>query len=189
MYCFKRYTTIHIDGYLRKLRSIKGINEWVLFYMTEALQCYNANCYNAATVMIGLSSEVLTELIIEDFSKLLWRSDYKTEKKFDLKGKSLKNYFDDEIKKARSISSKYHIFSKTFNNIKDLEESLRSIMDNSARETFVNFIRLNRNEVSHFSEIKKEPTEVLLMFISFIKYCDLVIKAIVTIKGLNCNIG
>ena len=45
-----------VDGYFEKIKNIPSISEWVKFYIKEALQCYNANCMEAAVIMLGLSS-------------------------------------------------------------------------------------------------------------------------------------
>ena len=101
-----------IDGYLRKLDDINNLNEWVRFYMDEALRCYNANCYNASTAMIGLSSEVLVEELIGEFSKLLGKTKYKYEAKNSLQcgNKTIKEFFDDKVNKQTKISRKYEEF-------------------------------------------------------------------------------
>ncbi len=53
-----------VDSYLTKIKGIPGITEWVEFYIKEALQCYNANCMEAAIIMLGLSNEkIIDELI------------------------------------------------------------------------------------------------------------------------------
>lgn len=176
-----------IDGYMNKLRQIDGIDEWIEFYMHEALRCYNANCYNAATAMIDLSSEVIIELLIKEFSELLGKTRYNFEPKssLQLNGKTLKDFFDDKIRKENKISKKYEVFTSVFEGIKNIPDNLINIIDKSARDSFFTFIRLNRNEVAHCLEVKKDNTEVLLLFISFIKYCTLMTTLISKIKVIN----
>lgn len=176
-----------IDGYLNKLDEIDELNEWVRFYMYEALKCYNANCYNASTVMIGLSSEVLVEELISQFSKLLGKTRYEYEPKTSLQcgQKTIKEFFDEKIKKQTKISLKYEEFTKVFTGIKNLQDDLVNIMDTSARNAFFTFLRLSRNEVSHCMEIKKDESETLLLFISFIKYCRMMTNVINKMKELN----
>lgn len=176
-----------IDGYMEKLKSIENLDEWVEFYMLEALKCYNANCYNAATAMIGLSSEVLIELLIKEFSKLLGKTRYRYEPKISLQlnNKTIKEYFDDKINKETKISKRYETFNQTYQGIKNIQDELTSIMDTSARDSFFTFLRLNRNEVTHCMEVKKDETETLLLFISFIKYCSLITVMLNKMKELN----
>lgn len=181
-----------IDGYMAKLKELDTLDEWVEFYMMEALKCYNANCYNAATAMIGLSSEVLVERLIKGFSSLLGKDRYNLELKNkcslsnDLKqsGKTLKDFFDDKTS-VMHISTRYEAFNNFFESIKNLPNGILYIMDTAARHSFFTFIRLNRNEVSHCMEVKKDNTEVLLIFISFTKYCILMTQLINAIDELN----
>lgn len=176
-----------IDGYMKKLEEIDGIDEWVKFYMSEALRCYNANCYNATTAMIGLSSEVLVELLIKEFSNLLGKTRYNYESKssLQLNGKTLKEYFDDRIKRETKISKRYEVFTEIFQSIKNIQDELINIIDSSARDSFFTFLRLNRNEVTHCMEIKKDSSETLLLFMGFIKYCSLITKILNKMKELN----
>jgi hypothetical protein len=176
-----------IDGYMKKLRDIEGIDEWVEFYMLEALKCYNANCYNATTAMIGLSSEVLVELLIKEFSTLLGKTRYNYEPKrnIQLNGKTLKEYFDDKIKKETKISRRYEVFSEIFQGVKNLQDELINTIDASARDSFFTFLRLNRNEVAHCMEVKKDSSETLLLFMGFIKYCSLITKLLNKMRELN----
>lgn len=180
-----------IDGYINKINSINELDEWVKFYMLEALRCYNARCYNATTVMIGLSSERLVELLIDEVSRLLDRKSYS----YSINNtwyysSNLKVYFDDEISKKRNISQKYLLLIEIIDKIKDVQgikevkNISNSVIDTAARDTFVNYLRLNRNEVSHCSEIKKEPNETMMLFMTFVKYCTLITQLIKKIIGI-----
>lgn len=176
-----------IDGYTKNLKDIENISEWVEFYALEALRCYNASCYNAATAMLGLAAEQLIELVICEFSKLIGKTrySYKTKKSIQLKeGETLKEYFDNKIKKEITISKKYDVFSLTFEGIKNIQDELK-ILDKSARDSFCAFLRLNRNEAAHPVEVRKNETETLLLFVSFIKYCSLMTDMINKMKNLN----
>ena len=46
-------------------------------------------------------------------------------------------------------------------------------MDNLATESFANFTRIIRNALSHPLDTKMESIEVLMIFISFVKYCEI----------------
>ena len=67
-----------MDGYLTKIKSVPGITEWVEFYIKEALQCYNANCMEAAVIMLGLSNEKIIDELISALLDFLSRN-YPTE--------------------------------------------------------------------------------------------------------------
>lgn len=154
------------DGYLNQIRNIKDIDKWVIHYMSEAVRCFNSGCYNAATIMIGLSAEKIVLDLIEAFK------DYLKNNKTTLKSKGhgdIDTSFIAEIEKAKQISQKYTKFNDCFNKIKKHDVSLIGV-DNPTRDTFYNYIRLIRNEVSHPNDIEKNETETLLLFVSFIKY-------------------
>jgi hypothetical protein len=176
-----------IDGYMIKLRMIDNLDEWIEFYMLEALRCYNANCYNASTSMIGLASETLVERAINEFSILLGkeRYEYNPKRSLQTNGKTVKEYFDSKISKDDKVSNKYDTFNKVMDGTNNMQEDLKSILDGSARSSFFSFLRLNRNEVSHPSDVKKDETETLLLFISFLKYCEKMTETINKIKQLN----
>lgn len=45
-------------------------------------------------------------------------------------------------------------------------------MDSVAKQVYTNFTRITRNSLAHPSDTKMERIEVLMIFISFIKYCE-----------------
>ena len=168
-----------IEGFTEKIISINEIDEWVKFYLIEALRCYNARCYNATTVMIGLSSEKLVELLIRETSELLGRRSYSYNNNQECITDRLKEYFDEEIRTQRYISSKYttlmgfiDIIKQTDSGEKEIKNLINSEIDKGAIDTFVNFIRLNRNEVSHCTEVKKDATETMMLLMSIVKFCE-----------------
>ncbi|CAI8825870.1 hypothetical protein EMIT0210MI2_12297 [Priestia megaterium] len=165
------------DGYLDQIRKISAIDNWVLYYMTEAIKCFNSGCYNAATVMIGLSAEKITLDLIESFKNYLnkHKTSFIYKNGFTFQG-DIDQAFITAVDNERHISVKYSKFIKYFNNIKNHDSTISGILDPSARNTFYDFIRLSRNEVSHPSDIIKNETETLLIFISFIKYVKLQTK-------------
>lgn len=177
------------DGYLKKFKEIPDLNEWVEFYLIEALKCYNVGCYNSASMMIGLSSELLIELLIQEFSTLLGKTKYKISVMPSLQishDKSLKQYFDEKTKKTLKISTRYEFFNETvLPNLKNIPEEITNLLDRPSRKSFADYLRLTRNEVSHPNEVKREPTETLLLFIGFVNYCSLITRMINTIKKYN----
>lgn len=176
-----------VNGYMGKLTSIENLDQWVEFYMLEALKCYNANCYNSSVIMIGLASETLAEQMIEEFILLCRNKNYKVSRRLerDIGTSNLLVYLDENIKEKTPISTKYVIFEKVFNGISDIDTELKNIMDTVSRSIFINCLRVSRNEVAHPSEIRKDESEVLLLFIGFIKYCEMMTKMISKMKELN----
>jgi len=176
-----------VDGYVNKLSNIDGLDEWVEFYTLEAMRCYNSNCYNASTAMIGLASETLIEIILHEFSILLGKycDYYKPKQYLKLGNKTIKQYFDEGIRKNNKISKKYKVFVDCFKGIENIQNELFNIIDISAMYSFFTYLRLNRNEVSHPSQVKKEDIETLLLFIGFTRYCETMTKMILKMKELN----
>ncbi|MEM4999055.1 hypothetical protein [Priestia megaterium] len=165
------------DGYLSELKKIQDLDDWVQYYMTEGIQCFNAGCYNAAIVMIGLSAEKVALDLIDSFKKYLnnHKSTLTFKRNFNFQG-DVDVAFTTAVDSSRGIASKYSKFLDYFNNVTNHDNAVSGILDPSARNTFVDFVRLSRNEVSHPANIKKDETETLLMFISFIKYVKLQTK-------------
>lgn len=173
------------DGYLGQIRNIADIDNWVLHYMSESVRCFNSGCYNAATIMIGLSAEKIVLELIEAFKIYLTRNSgtLVTKSTFSFLG-DLDTSFITEVDSVWQISLRYSMFLKYFNGIKNHDQSVSNILDQSARNTFYDHIRLLRNEVSHPSDIIKNETETLLLFVSFIKYITLQTQLISKLKSI-----
>ncbi|MGZ9869581.1 hypothetical protein ACU3L3_14275 [Priestia endophytica] len=161
------------DGYLDQIRNIPNIDTWVLYYMTEAVRCFNTGSYNASTIMIGLSAEKLAIDLMESFKQYLTnhKSRLKPTKNLSYSG-DVDTAFIKELDKAFGISTKYQKFIDYFEEHKGHNPAVKTL-DKSARKTFFTYIRLIRNEVTHPNDIKKDETETLLLFVSFIKYIKL----------------
>jgi len=156
-----------VDGYLERIRSIPSISEWVEFYIKEALLCYNANCMEAAVIMLGLSSEKIIDEQIDALLGYLSRnftSEY--------------SQIQDELSRIKFASRKFSCYKKYFNKIKEkisdqIFKDMLPLVDNVAFEAYANFTRITRNELAHPTDTKMERIEVLMIFISFIKYCQI----------------
>ncbi len=153
--------------------------------MTEAVRCFNSGCYNAATIMMGLSAEKIVLDLIDAFKSYLanHKTTILTKSNFRYQG-DLESSFNSEVDGVWQISLKYTKFLNYFNGIKNHDQFIRNIIDESARNTFYEYIRLIRNEVTHPSEIIKNETETLLLFVSFIKYITLQTQLIFTLKSI-----
>jgi len=155
-----------VDGYFQRIKNIPCVTEWVEFYIREALQCYNANCLEAAVIMLGLSSEKIIDEQVDSLLGFLNRN-YTAEY-----GQMI-----TELTSARSASSKYALFVKKLDLVKgritnqDFKKLLPE-MDSVAKQVYTNFTRITRNSLAHPSDTKMERIEVLMIFISFIKYCE-----------------
>lgn len=156
-----------VDGYLEKIKNIPSISDWVEFYIKEALQCYNANCMEAAVIMLGLSSE---KIINEQIDALLGYLSRNFTNEF--------SQMQAELANIRIASAKFNCYKKYFdmikNNVSDQEfKDMLPMVDRVAFQAYANFTRITRNELAHPSDTKMERIEVLMIFISFIKYCQI----------------
>ena len=155
-----------VDGYLERIKSIPSISDWVEFYIKESLQCYNANCMEAAVIMLGLSSE---KIIDEQINALL-----------GYLSRNFNNEFlqmQAELSNIRLASAKFQCYKKYFDLIKNhvsdqIFKDMLPLVDRVAFQAYSNFTRITRNELAHPSDTKMERTDVLMIFISFIKYCQ-----------------
>lgn len=172
MQCIKQ---VHIlpydpDGYLKKLKKIDDINDWVVFYVTEGLRCFNTNCINSSMINIGLAGETIAEELISSFLVYLKKND-----------PALYVSFKEEIESPRilPISQKYKKYlgnqqKYLRKNTQDKGLStLKPKLDNSSSEIYATFTRLTRNSVSHPNEIIMDRVKVLMFFLSFVDYCEL----------------
>ncbi|SUY47682.1 Uncharacterised protein [Clostridium putrefaciens] len=154
-----------VDGYLEKIRSIPSISEWVEFYIKEALLCYNANCMEAAVIMLGLSSE---KIIDEQIDALLGYLSRNFTNEF--------LHMQTALSSIRFASDKFNCYKEYFNRIKNNVSNQKfkdmlPLVDRVAFQVYTNFTRITRNELAHPSDTKMERIEVLMIFISFVKYC------------------
>lgn len=155
-----------VDGYFQRIKNIPYVTEWVVFYIREALQCYNANCLEAAVIMLGLSSEKIIDEQVDSLLGFLSRS-YTTEY----------GHMIAELTTATNASAKYTLFVKYLDLIKGrvADQNFKKLlpgMDSVAKQVYTNFTRITRNSLAHPSDTKMERIEVLMIFISFIKYCE-----------------
>lgn len=173
--CLKEIDILPYDynGFLTQIKSIKNLDNWVEYYLTEAVRCFNAACYQATNIMVGLASEKITLDIIEAFEKHLIRhkSNLTAKKNFRVKN-NFDKQFSSDIDSDWKISTKYKFLEEYLTNL-NLDNQIRGHIDSQARTTFNQFIRLTRNEVSHPTDIIKDETETMLLLISFVKYVKL----------------
>lgn len=156
-----------VDGYLDRIKNIPSISNWVEFYIKESLQCYNVNCMEAAVIMLGLSSERIIDEQIEALLGYLSRN--------------FNNEFlqmQAELSGVRLMSDKYNCYKKYFDLIKNrvpdqIFKDMLPLVDRVAFQAYANFTRITRNGLAHPSDTKMERMDVLMIFISFIKYCQI----------------
>jgi hypothetical protein len=146
------------SGYLLRLKSeMPSIDEVILRYLEESLNCFRANFLFAAAVMIGCAAEKCMILLIEIFAQSILDST-KREK------------YEKEID-ARMISRKYEAIWKRLEPIasslpNELGNDLHVILDR-----IFDLIRTSRNEAGHPTGKKVEQEVVHANLILFPSYC------------------
>lgn len=152
------------DGYLKNLSKINNLDEWIKYYINQALECFNSYCYEASLIMVGLANEVLLEIVIREYLEYIKKNNLP-------KYSSLSNTIKSQIK----ISLKYKEYLNSVKKQKDVDAGLKELskfLDNLATEVFQTYVRLTRNDLSHPNELKVDRITCLMIFISFIKYCE-----------------
>jgi hypothetical protein len=125
------------EGYLEALRSkIPDLDELVLLYTHEALMAYEARCYLASTVMLGVASERAFQLLGEAFASWLPKEEAeKFRKTFD----NPRNNYITKFKEFRKrIEPRKRDIPPEFSD--NMALNLDSIQD---------LLRINRNEAGH----------------------------------------
>jgi hypothetical protein len=155
------------DGYLTKLKSITDINDWTLFYVTEALKCFNADCVNSSMINIGLAGEVIIEELVNSFENFLLQNET-----------TLHSSFQTKLAKDWKISIKYNTYLEYLDKYIKLTKdkgvkALTVNLDKSSSTIYATFTRLTRNTVTHPNDIIMDRTQVLMFFITFVNYCEL----------------
>ena len=128
------------EGYLNKLSKIDNIDEWIKFYIEQSLECFNAYCYEAALIMVGLANEVIMGNLISNYLDYLKRNDPTKETKLII-----------EIDSIKSISTKYLKYQTNLKESMKKDAKLRTLskyLDQLANDTFMSYLRLTRNELS-----------------------------------------
>lgn len=120
----------------------------------------------AAVIMLGLSNERIIDELIESLLGYL-----------DMNYLPEHGQMVTELANARTASAKYNCYTKYFGIIKSrvtdqAYKDMLPLMDRVAIQSYTNFTRITRNGLAHSSDTKMERLEVWMIFISFIKYCE-----------------
>lgn len=169
-----------VDGFLHKIKSIDQIDDWVEYYLTEALKCFNANCFNSTIMNIGLASERLIELIIDKTGSVVGKSILGVQLKLKYKKQfpnitttdELHDKYINKVGKPLKIATRFEEYNKFVEMIEGFPLEITDYIEKSSRKIFADYLRLNRNEVGHPSDIRKDQTECLLLLLGFMKYCE-----------------
>ena len=160
------------DGYINRIQKCSQHDEWDIYYIQLMLGCFNHGLYDAATMMLGIEGEYLVKRLIEKYSIFL-----------DGNETAEKTNFDNALISCRTISQEYTKYCESWKTVKDKKDNNilkypdlkapSSQMDDAAQNAFMNYLRLTRNELAHPSKTKMEPSETMLMIVSFLKYYEI----------------
>lgn len=160
-----------VDGYINCIQNCTRHEVWDVYYVQQVLKCFNAGVYDAATMMLGIEGEYLAKRLIEEFIKFLDKNEPTKKTTFET---TLRSY-------NGRISKEYAEYSKAWRKIakkKDAQgnfvypdlNTLMQKLDSPAETSFMNYLRLTRNELAHPSNTIMEPTETMLLIVSYLKY-------------------
>jgi hypothetical protein len=157
----REYSPYDPDGYLRRLRSdIPSVDETIVRYVAESLQCLRMDCLLAAVVTIGCASEKAVLLLIDEFGRRITDPQKK-----------------QEYEKQTStwiISRKYEVFRDSLDRVaKDLPRQLRDALEPQLHGTF-DLIRRIRNDAGHPTGEPVTRDMILASHIVFPGYCKYV---------------
>lgn len=122
------------DGYLERLRrDIPGLDRLVELYLTEALRSFNARCYLATSVMLGVAAERAFLAMAEKFAASPMPGALAIAK---------------ELAKARS--NYFALWTEFRKRIEPVRQELPDgLADPLTLDAIADLIRLTRNEVGH----------------------------------------
>lgn len=122
------------DGYLRRVRrEIPDLDDLVELYLTEALQSFNARCYLATSVMLGVAAERAFLAMAESYASC------------SVAGASA---MAKELAKPRS--NYFALWTEFRKRIDPVRQTLPDgLADALTLDAIADLIRLTRNEVGH----------------------------------------
>lgn len=146
------------EGYLKTLRiRIPDLDELVLLYAREALLAYEARCYLASTVMLGVASERAFQLLGESFAR--W-----------LPGAEAENFRKAFDNPRNNYITKFGEFRKRIEPKKG--DIPQEFADNMALnlDSILDLLRINRNEAGHPTGRRVDRDEAYINLQMFARY-------------------
>ena len=166
--CLKKQDILPYDpnGYMKRIDSIRSVDDWEKFYIHQSLVCYNAGAFESSIIMLGLAGEYLATRLIDSMENFLFKQE-----------PTLFSQFSAALKGKNKISQRYNEYEHTLKQISTNNKypqlnSLSPTLDGAAKSVYATYLRLTRNEMAHPSQIKLERIECLILITSYIKYCE-----------------
>jgi len=152
------YSPYDPSGYLTQLKSDIGeLDSVLLFYLEEALGTFRANRYTASTVMLGVASERLFDMLLDSFLGALASEPQRNQLQQRTQGRMLLRRYDELKKRFDSKMSQ-------------LPLELRENLDTSLVSIF-NIVRYARNDSGHPTGNATSRDEAYANLYVFGRYC------------------
>lgn len=145
--------------FIARLKSkVPSVDQVVLLYLTEALQCFRAGTYLGSAVMVGVASEKILIVLRDAIQSALDTQQKKTKFSADTTGKSVKRLFEEIQKRLDPVLEQ--ICSAL--NKEDINAELGGVFD---------LIRKTRNDAGHPTGRSIEREEAFALLQLFPAYC------------------
>ena len=165
------------DGYLKGLKQeIPNLDGLVEAYLAESLQAYLRGLMLASSVMLGVASERMFNILVEVFTAAIEDDGEKAQFKKSLKGKRLKQRFD----KFKSVTNRYK-------KGKDFPQELREDWETQLEFIFT-IIRNCRNDSGHPTGKIISRGRVFNNLVLFSDYCKSIYRTIDYFEGNKVRI-
>jgi hypothetical protein len=149
------------DGYLREFQNvIPSVDQTILEYLTESLQCFIHGLHKASAVMLGAASEQAILLLVDRYTD-------------SINDAQSRERFASEVEKASSIFRKFEIFDKRFSTIRSgIPRELAANVDSQLRGIF-DLIRNSRNDAGHPARDAEVDRDAIYSHLRlFLPYCQ-----------------
>ena len=160
--------------YIDDLREqISNIDDQVVTYVRESLTAYNHGCYFSSTVMLGIASERLFEILLDAYINSISTPSAKSKFEKDIAGGTVSQQYDVFMKKLPDLTGKNSI----------IERRLRGDFKHAMEMTF-NSIRSYRNYAAHPQISGVVPRNIIRMnLVGFPLFCQYLYDAIECLKN------
>jgi len=133
-------------------------------YVQESLQCFLRNIPNASSVMLGVASERVFDLLFESFQNYI--QDQRVIEKFEL------------AKKRASLKQRYDLVEKELERHKvNLSPNVKENLDINLAGIFT-LIRLQRNDSGHPTGLSIDRDQMFVHLRMFVMYCKTIYDVI-----------
>jgi len=133
------------NQYLDYLKSqVSDIDSRIVVYLQESLQAYNLGLYFSSSVMLGVASEALFEILIDAYINAIQSSTEQTKFSNKVSGRGISQQYDEFKKKLPDLVGKNGITGRDDHSTRRLREEFKHAM-----EITFDLIRSYRDYAAH----------------------------------------